>query len=117
MFDHYYCKLSYRTENGIANATTKCNEDDKCAMISTLDCSDSESVYSLCEKYTELIPKSEACTLKKKGYEVTLNNLKRIHIFNYPKISQRYIRLFLLFIIVPATSSPSVNRLLSIGNN
>ena len=99
MFDHYYCKLSYRTENGIANATTKCNEDDKCAMISTLDCSGAESVYSLCEKSTELIPKSEACTLKKKGNEVTLKFLKRIYIYmlNYQEISQTYIRLFLIF--------------------
>ena len=62
-FEHYYCKFAYRTENGIANATTKCKEEDKCAMISTLDCSDGQSVYSLCEKSTELIPKSEACTL------------------------------------------------------
>ena len=98
-FDHYYCKFAYRTENGIANATTKCKEEDKCAMISTLDCSDGESVYSLCEKSTELIPKSEACTLKKKGNEVTLKVLKRIHIYmvNYQEISQRYIRLFLIF--------------------
>ena len=80
-FDHYYCKFAYRTENGIANATAKCNEEDKCAMISTLDCSDDKSVYSLCEKSTELIPKSEACTLKKKGNEVTLKFLKRIHIY------------------------------------
>ena len=94
-FDHYYCKFAYRTENGIANATTKCNEEDKCAMISTLDCSDDKAVYSLCEKSTELIPKPEACTLKKKGDEVTLKFLKSIHIYmiNYQEISQRYIRL------------------------
>ena len=81
-FDHYYCKFAYRTEKGIANATTKCKEEDKCAMISTLDCADGESVYSLCEKSTELIPKSEACTLKKKGNEVKLKFLKRIHIYS-----------------------------------
>ena len=98
-FKHYYCKFAYRTEKGIANATTKCKEEDKCAMISTLDCSDGESVYSLCEKSTELIPKSEACTLKKKGNEVTLKFLKRIYIYmlNYQEISQTYIRLFLIF--------------------
>ena len=72
-FDHYYCKFAYRTENGIANATTKCKKEDKCAMISTLDCSDGETVYSLCETSTELIPKSEACTLKKKGMKLHWN--------------------------------------------
>ena len=97
--NHYYCKFAYRTEDGIANATTKCKEEDKCAMISTLDCSDGESVYSLCETSTELIPKSEACTMKKKGNKVTLEILKRIHInmLNHQEISKRYMILFLIF--------------------
>ena len=87
-FNHYYCKFSYRTENGIANATTKCNEEDKCAMISTLDCADGNSVYSLCEKSTELIPESEACTLKKKGNEVTVKFSNTIYkyMLNYQEI-------------------------------
>ena len=115
-FHHYYCKFAYRTENGIANATTKCKKEDKCAMISTLDCSDGESVYSLCEKSTELIPKSEACTLKKKGNEVTLKFLNTIHIYmlNYQKIWQRYIRFFKYFIhrsnLFPKSKPTTIQR-------
>ena len=76
-YNKYYCKSSYQTVHGIANATTKCKEDEKCAMISTLDCANGDSVYSLCEKSSELIPKLEACTLWKIGNEITLNSIMK----------------------------------------
>ena len=76
-FNKYHCKSFYQTEHGIANATTKCKEDEKCAMISTLDCANGDSVYSLCEKSSELIPKLEACTLWKIGNEITLNSIMK----------------------------------------
>ena len=62
MLNGYYCKSSYQTERGIANATSKCKEDTNCAMVSTLQCNDEDSVYSLCESSTELFPKLGACT-------------------------------------------------------
>ena len=76
-FNKYHCKSFYQTEHGIANATTKCKEDEKCAMISTLDCANGDSVYSLCEKSSELIPKLEACTVWKIGNEITLNSFMK----------------------------------------
>ena len=76
-FNKYHCKSFYQTEHGIANATTKCKEDEKCAMVSTLDCANGDSVYSLCEKSSELIPKLEACTLWKIGTEITLNSIMK----------------------------------------
>ena len=63
----YYCGSSYVTEHGLTNATLKCREDINCAMVSTLECTDGDSEYRLCEKSTELIPRLEACTLWKKG--------------------------------------------------
>ena len=70
-FNGYYCKSTYQTERGIANATSKCKEDANCAMVSTLECTDGDSLYGLCNKSTELIPKLEACTLWKIGTEMT----------------------------------------------
>ena len=67
----YYCGSSYQTERGFANSTSKCKEDNNCAMVSTLQCTNGESVYSLCNKSTELVPKLEACTLWKIGNATT----------------------------------------------
>ena len=80
-FNKYYCKSSYQTENGIANATAKCKEDEKCAMVSTLNCANGGSLYSLCEKSTELIPKLEACTLWKIGNKITSKISKKFYIY------------------------------------
>ena len=79
-FNKYHCKSSYQTEHGIANATAKCKEDEKCAMISTLDCANGNSVYSLCEKSSELIPELEACTLWKIGNEIMFKISSRAYI-------------------------------------
>ena len=66
-YNNYYCKSSYKTVTGVVAAMTKCREDIKCAMISSLDCNTEDSEYTLCEKSTELLPKLESCTLWKKG--------------------------------------------------
>ena len=65
-YPKYFCK-SYQTANGFSNATTQCQQDDECAMISSLQCDDKDSEYHLCKKSSEMIPKLEACTLWKKG--------------------------------------------------
>ena len=89
-FNKYHCKSFYQTEHGIANATTKCKEDEKCAMVSALDCANGGSLYSLCEKSTELIPKLEACTLLKIGNKITSNISKRFHILLFYRIGYIY---------------------------
>ena len=86
MVDNYYCKSSYQTEDGIANATSKCGEDPNCAMVSTLKCNDEEPVYSLCELSTELVPKLGACTKWKIGIEMTLTISKKIYTFKILEI-------------------------------
>ena len=76
-----YCKSSYQTELGFANATSKCKEDTNCAMVSTLECTKEDSIYGLCNRSTELIPKLEACTLWKIGNKTTSEIPKRVNIF------------------------------------
>ena len=83
MVDNYYCKSSYQTEDGIANATSKCGEDPNCAMVSTLNCNDEDAVYNLCEMSTELVPKLGACTRWKIGTELTFTISKKISTFKY----------------------------------
>ena len=68
----YYCKSPYQTVRGFANATSICKEDANCAMVSTSECTNGDSVYRLCENSTELLPKLEACTLWKIGNEMRL---------------------------------------------
>ena len=82
-FNGYYCKSFYQTERGIANATSKCKEDIDCGMVSTLECTDGESLYSLCNKQTEMIPKLDACTLWKIGNEMTLQISRRVYTYIY----------------------------------
>ena len=79
-FNGYYCKSFYQTERGIANATSKCNEDTNCAMVSTLECTNDASIYSLCNKSTELIPNLKACTLWKIGNEMTFKISNMVYI-------------------------------------
>ena len=82
----YYCKSSYQTERGIANATSKCKEDTNCAMVSTLECANGDSLYSLCNKSTELIPNLEACTLWKIGNEMAIKINFKSGIYKKDKI-------------------------------
>ena len=79
MVDNYYCKSSYQIEDGIANATSKCGEDPKCLMVSTLKCNDENPGYGLCEMSTELVPKLGACTRWKIGTKMTFKISKRIY--------------------------------------
>ena len=82
IFNDYYCKSSNQTELSMENALSICKEDTNCAMVSTLECTKEDSIYGLCNRSTELIPKLEACTLWKIGNKTTSEIPKRVNIFN-----------------------------------
>ena len=83
-YNSYFCKSPYQTEYSLTNATSKCREDTKCAMISSLGqwdnglikCNGEDSEYQLCEKSTELVPNMQACTLWKKSNIISVKEYR-----------------------------------------
>ena len=99
-YNNYYCKSSYKTVTGVVAATTKCREDIKCAMISSLACNTEDSEYTLCEKSTELLPKLESCTLWKKGKNIWIEMTKSslyMFVINHFDQNPYYLKLNLHF--------------------
>ena len=90
MYNDYYCKSSYETVTGLEAATTKCSEDIKCTMVSSLDCNE-DSEYELCEKSTDMLPKLDSCTLLKKGKNISI--VICVHEFNHFCQNQYYLKL------------------------
>ena len=96
MYNDYYCKSSYETVTGLEAATTKCSEDIKCTMVSSLDCNE-DSEYELCEKSTDMLPKLDSCTLLKKGKNIWIEMTKSSLYRNHFCQNQYYLKLNLRF--------------------
>ena len=91
MYNDYYCKSSYETVTGLEAATTKCSDDIKCTMVSSLDCNE-DSEYELCEKSTDMLPKLDSCTLLKKGKNIWIE-ITKSSLYNHFCQNQYYLKL------------------------